>query len=301
MKSQIADRHTHAVPSAVNQSLAINSALRKALRVMAVISLFVFALNLAAPKAQANLISNGGFESTSSPAPGSFLTVQPTGWQCTNSVVCNEAGEVFSPGTADGMPCLLNYCVYGPFPATSPAGGNFLGVDACYNQGSGACRAGYVTIYQNVSGLKPGGTYSLTFYQAAGQWRGYSGPTNDQWEVALGNICIVNCGSGFVGDIQYSQVMNDASHGVVPWEQVTLNFTLPSDVGPDGVLSFVPRSDVSVPPIVFLDGIDLEETPEPTTLLTFGSSLIGLSAVGLRRHLTRSKVASVSNDTGIAS
>lgn len=273
----------------------------KILRVMAVICIFAFAFTLASPKAHANLISNGGFESTSNPAPGMFLNVQPTGWQCTNPGVCNQAAEVFSPGTADGNPCLLNYCVYGPFPATSPAGGNFLGVDACYNQGSGACNAGSVSIYQNVSGLKPGGSYSLSFYQAAGQWRGYSGPTNDQWEVGLGNICLVNCGSGFVGDIQYSQVMHDASHGVVPWELVTLNFTLPANSGTSGVLSFVPRSDVSVPPIVFLDGIDLEEAPEPGTLLTFGSSLLGLGVVGLRRHFTRSRVASGRNDTAIAS
>ena len=101
----------------------------------------------------------------------------------------------------------------------------------------GACNAGYITIYQNVSGLKPGGSYTLSFYQAAGQWRGYSGPTNDQWEVALGNICIVNCGPGFVGDIQYSQVMHDASHGVVPWEQVTLNFTYRRTSGPPAFLA----------------------------------------------------------------
>jgi len=303
MQSQIDNRHVQAVHSAANQSRVINTGLRKTLRVMAAVSLFVFALSLASPMAHANLISNGGFESTSGTAPGSFLSVQPTGWQCTNPGICSPAAEIFAPGTADAIPCdhNLTYCVYGPFPATSPAGGNFLGLDACYGQGSGACNAGYVSIYQNVSGLKPGGTYTLTFYQAAGQWRGYSGPTNDQWEVGLGNICIVNCGSGFVGDIEYSQIMHNASQGVVPWEQVTLNFTLPSNVGPDGVLSFVARSDVSVPPVVFLDGIDLEETPEPATLLTFGSSLIGLSAVGLRQHLTRRRVTSARSETSSAS
>ena len=41
----------------------------KILRVLAVIGLFVFAFTLASPKAHANLISNGGFESTSNPAP----------------------------------------------------------------------------------------------------------------------------------------------------------------------------------------------------------------------------------------
>ena len=40
--------------------------------------------------------------------------------------------------------------------------------------------------YETVTGLTAGTTYTLSFYQAASQEVGFSGPTTNQWIVALG-------------------------------------------------------------------------------------------------------------------
>ena len=183
------------------------------------------------------------------------------------------------------MECLASstWCVYGPFPATSPAGGNFLGVDACYSQGYRSLQCRLYNHLSKCERAEAGWKLPLSFYQAAGQWRGYSGPTNDQWEVALGNICIVYCGPGFVGDVSLTGHARCLARSSALGAGY-IEFHLPANVGTSGVLSFVPRSDVSVPPIIFLDGIDLEEAPDPGTLLTFGS-LICARRGWAARHL----------------
>jgi LPXTG-motif cell wall-anchored protein len=53
----------------------------------------------------------------------------------------------------------------------------------------------------------------------------------------------------------------------------------------------VPIGNIAVPPVVFLDGVDLEAAPEPNSWLTLGGGLLGLSAVGLLLRARRSPSA----------
>ncbi len=64
------------------------------------------------------------------------------------------------------------------FSVTVPAGTNFFQADGNPEYEN--------TIFQTVSGLTAGTTYSLQFQQAAGQQTGFSGDTTEQWKVFLG-------------------------------------------------------------------------------------------------------------------
>ena len=277
---------------------------RKTLKLMAVTGLFAAALTLTSTTAQAGLILNGGFESTTGgTAPGQWGTFYATSWTCAGPNCANGAVSVFAPGTAvvgGGGP------VYPGFPDHSPASGNFLGIDPCFNSGGpvgSPCSPGghSSVVYQEVNtpgGLLAPGTYVLNFWQAGGQWNGFLGPTTTQWEVGLGSSCLLQCGSsgfsGIGGEIQFSQAMVNSPGGngttgtYVPWELETLSFTVPSSAaGTPQYLSFVPIGNIAVPPVVFLDDVDLEPAPELSTLLTLGVGLLGLSIVGLRRRVGR--------------
>ena len=98
-----------------------------------------------------------------------------------------------------------------------------------------------------------GQTYTVSFYQAAGQQYGDSGATTEQWQVSLGS------------DTQISAVMNTPSEGVFLWEPQTLTYTASST---SELLSFLAVGSGGVPPIVFLDGVDMESSvPEPSACL----------------------------------
>jgi len=89
-----------------------------------------------------------------------------------------------------------------------------------------------------VTGLTLGTTYSLSFYQAASQQRGYFGATTEQWIVSLGTSGLttcINCGPAdptFGGnDSTYSNadptasivatpLMHTASQGLTDWNFV---------------------------------------------------------------------------------
>jgi hypothetical protein len=219
--------------------------------------------------AMADLVTNGGFESLTNPLPSSgkdyAVTVQPTSWTFTGSGL----NFIDAPGSADNGSYLS---VYGPFPNQSPAGGNFVEADGDPGFSS--------FFYQQITGLTPGQTYAVSFYQAAGQQTGFSGATFDQWLVGLFNA----------GESQLSSVMNLPGPGastpdVFPWEAQTLYFTATTATDYLTFLATGGPFSTSLPPIAFLDGVSMQAVPEPSSIVLFALGTIALAAFTMYRRL----------------
>lgn len=230
-------------------------------------SALVAAMGLLACSAQANLVTNGGFETClgtpANPNPAAdktyFTRCNPSGWTGGSGLIFVDA-----PGTADGSGYLS---VYGAFPATSPTGGNFVESDADRRFNS--------AFRQVVSGLTAGVTYNLTFWQAAGQQVGFVGDTFEEWEVS------------FAGTTQTSTRMNTPSGGVTPWNFVSMFFTATSTTETLQFWANGNQGPGSLPPIAFLDGVSLE-APEPASWVLSGLALAALGVSRFRRAARKS-------------
>jgi hypothetical protein len=155
--------------------------------------------------------------------------------------------------------------------AASPAGGNFVALFSAFPAGTGP-------LTQTISGLTAGQTYTLTFWMAAGQQMGFSGATTDQLTVSLGTSS------------KTTGTLSVASEGFSPWQQVTESLTADSTTD---VLSFLASGSPSgMPPVVLLDGVDLESGTPPvadttSTVLLFGFALAIMGVAPLSRRLCR--------------
>jgi hypothetical protein len=235
--------------------------------VIPVIGVALFACGMT----RANLVTNGDFSLYGGVAPkNDFVYVLPTDW--TGSGLYDFGVEVDAPGTATTGPGIP---VYGPFPAPPPpdANNNFIEADGDPSYS--------FSFSQTISGLTVGQNYTVSFNQAAGQQSGnLVGPTTEQWEVSLGS------------STQFSSLMSTPQGGIFPWEAQTLSFTAS---GTSEALSFLAVGTPSgAPPMVFLDGVDMEPTvPEPSALMLLGGvgTVLALGRVGRKLRAGRGTVA----------
>ena len=259
------------------------------LKKMVVLGVSAAALSIVATAASADVlpVQNLTFTTFSGPAPkNNFSLVNPANWYRGAPAGQSDLVCIDAPGTATvDVPLNNCYDVYGPFN-NPPPGGNFVQADGNPDF--------FSTFNQDISGLSPGTTYTLSFWQAAGQQNGFSGDTTEQWRVFLGNgslvldcstnPCTVNT-AGFTGSEQDSQLMSTPSQGVTDWELVNLSFV--ADAATE-TLTFLAWGDggstTNLPPTVFLAGVNTPAVPEPATLSVFGAGIVG--AV-IRRRMKR--------------
>ena len=253
------------------------------LRILTVAGLIV--ASASASVHAANLVTNGGFESTTLTKSGQF-TNQVTGW--TNAATTGYTGYgynfLITPGSADttGFTSLNNNhdTLWGPgggttasnysnngLTASSPTGGNYILAD-----GGSSFRG---AISQTISNLTAGTAYQLTFDWATGQFAGYSGTTMEAWNVSFGK------------STQSTETVTTASHGSAPWHTATMNFVASSS---QQVLSFLANGTPNgLPPTLLLDNVNLQASavPEPASMAVLAT---GLAAVGFVRR-RRAQVA----------
>lgn len=152
------------------------------------------------------------------------------------------------------------------FPASSPAGGNFIALDAAYTSNyPWRSEPPYFSnhtrpLEQVVNGLTIGEEYQLTFYWAAAQQYGFDGDTTEFLTVTFGNETFT------------TQTIELPSHSFSGWMQETVTFTASAA---SQTLSFLAGGGPDgLPPFALLDGVSMKAVPEPGSLalLALGAS-----------------------------
>jgi len=248
-----------------------------------------------------NLLNLNFLQFTGSAPKNSFGAVNPVGWTGGSGLIFIDAPGTSSldPTTACGPTYLSTYGC--PSNLAIPGGYNEVEAD-----GNPIFASGFNYL---VTGLTPGTTYSLTFYQAASQQRGFIGDTTEQWIVSLGTFGLTTCiGCGPFdpafgsnqstysnadpnASIVATPLMNTPSGGMTDWNFVSVNLTADNT---SDLLSFLAWGNdgttANLPPMVFLAGVNsepgLNNVPEPGTLFLLAAALLGFGANAFRRRGT---------------
>ena len=261
----------------------MNTTLKTAISGLSAIGLCTISLS-----AQAVTLVNGNFiPGTAGQTRSSFFSAANTGWSTTDNSKLNFVVPIGLEYTnnlnvAGGSPDP-NLQLYGTAPIASSDGVATWFVAADGDTGFGA------PIYQTLSGLTAGQKYDVTFYQAAGQQKGFTGSTTERWRVGFDTSILSYSTTGAqLTKTQLSAINTFPSTAtqVTPWEKQTLTFTAntTSDIltflavgTPDGRPPFSLLSSVLVTPTA---------VPEPFTII--GTIVGGTAALRLRKKLTKS-------------
>jgi hypothetical protein len=216
-----------------------------------------------------NLVQNGDFESTTSGAGQLGYNTDATDW--TSAAPNGSYNFLFTPGSADTSGVTGEYGnlqLWGPgngsangLPASSPDGGNYVGLDGAFQVGA---------LAQTINGLTRGQTYAVSFDWAGAQQSEFFGANTEQLQVSLGS------------QTQSTAIYDNPSQGFSGWMTQTFYFTPGSS---SEVLSFLAVGTPSgVPPFSLLDSVSLNAVPEPSTCAMMCLGFAGLGFAAYRRQ-----------------
>ncbi len=259
------------------------------MRMTIALSVAVATSTCIAVPARADLIQNGNFSQTTATTTYNGATVGTettdsnlTGWQFTGCGTSNcgfsflATGNFGTNGWYDAQDGHESFA--GTSPGAIPGGGNAFLSDASYETQA---------IYQSVSGLNVGDTYTLRFSQASFEQAGFTGGFTGNWSVGLGNGTYNSTNY----TTQQSSTMTVASGGAAGWTQQTMTFV--ANAASETLFFFATASAGANPPFLLLDGVSLNDTtvaptgsavPEPSTLALTAIGLLGTVMVARRRR-----------------
>ncbi len=226
------------------------------------IKLLALAAVLGSTAGTANLVQNGGFESTTITTTGDPAAGQVANWNIGFGV------NLWFPNTVDVLPNAS--ALWGPndgsangLPGASPAGGNFIEQDANFLT---------TAFNQTITGLTPGAHYKLGFWWAAAQWYYASSvPTTNQWFASLGT------------QTHSTAIVNVPYAGFHAWQHENFYYTATSA---STALTFISLGSGD-PPAALLDGVTIDQTASVPDLDTWALLGLGFGALGLAARVRR--------------